>query len=472
MDNDFPQVKELHKAFRDGSTTPEEATETALARIELLQPHLNAFQHIAADTARADAQAATERWQAGNPIGPFDGIPLTIKDTLAVRGMPTRVGSQTTSAASSDADAPPAARLREAGAVILGKTTTPEFGWKGMTDSPLAGITRNPWNLAHTPGGSSGGAAAALAAGIGAIAHGSDGGGSIRIPSSYCGLYGIKPSFGRVPTSPNESLYGVVISNGPIARSVTDAALMLNELKKPDHRDFRALPYDARDYTIGLDDGIRGWRIAYAPELGSTEISPEVRQIVDDAVGLCRDLGASVETVGPVIDPLRPQFEEYWLAGFASRIRDMDDATRALLDPRFRDLAEKGLSVGTAAVERAETARINLGRRFNELFTSFDLLLTPTMPSTPPTVETSYHSNAFDRWRDAVPFTLPFNLTGLPAANLPIAVSGAGLPIGLQIVARQFADHSVLRASRALEAGLNRPTRHPDLDQIVDGRNI
>jgi len=281
----FPTVADLLRAYRRGQVTPTAVAEAALARIRSLEPTLNAFQLLDEAGALEAAAAADARWAEGRPLGPLDGVPLTIKDIVATKGWPTLSGSRTVDGNGPwDVDAPSVARLREGGAVILGKTTTPEFGWKGMTDSPLAGTTRNPWDPAHTPGGSSGGAAAALAAGIGAIAHGTDGGGSIRIPANYCGLFGIKPTYGRVPHAPNDRAFATLSCNGPIARTVEDAALMLNVISQPDDRDWRALPPDGRDYRIGLDDGVRGLRLAYAPELGWAEVAAEVLAATEAAV--------------------------------------------------------------------------------------------------------------------------------------------------------------------------------------------
>ena len=461
---EFPTVGGFIRAFGQGRLTPEDAVEAALARLKATEPALNAFQLIDEAGAREAARASAKRWAAGQPLGPMDGIPLTIKDIVASKGWPTRSGSRTTDSNGPwDEDAPSVARLREGGAVILGKTTTPEFGWKGMTDSPLAGITRNPWNPAHTPGGSSGGAAASLAAGVGAIAFGTDGGGSIRIPSNYCGLYGIKPTYGRVPHAPNEKPFSTLVSGGPIARTVTDAALFLNVIAQPDDRDWRALPPDGRDYRVGLDDGVRGLRLAYAPTLGGAEVAPEVLAATDQAARLFADLGASVETVGEVITPLRPRFEAYWLAGFATQVRAMTEEKRAFLEPDFRALAEAGLDVGMDEYLRGEAERTYLGAQFAAFHRDYDLLLTPTQPTLPPRVETRYHSAEFDRWRHAVPFTVPFNLTGQPAASIPCGVSDSGLPIGLQIVGPRFDDHLVLRASRAFEAVSQMPQTHPSL---------
>ncbi|MCG8695148.1 MAG: hypothetical protein MI806_28400, partial [Minwuiales bacterium] len=279
----YMTATDLIACYRKGALSPSEVIEVVLARLEKLEPGLNAFQLVDADAARAEAARSTDRWAKGEPCGALDGVPISIKDIVATAGWPTRSGSLATPEAPGTFDAPCVARLREAGAVLFGKTTTPEFGWKGMTDSPLKGVTRNPWNLAHTPGGSSGGAGAAMAAGIGALAHGNDGGGSVRIPSSYCGLYGLKPTFGRVPHHPQDSPFSTLSASGPLARSVADAALMLNEMARPDARDWYALPYDGRDYLADLDAGVAGLKIGLSTDLGGAEVVPEVLAIVTRA---------------------------------------------------------------------------------------------------------------------------------------------------------------------------------------------
>src|SRR3954471_17419833 len=285
---------QLLEAYRKHQLSPVDVARAVLERIEKLNPVLNAF-NLVSDRAIEDAKASEARWMAGQPKGLLDGVPVSIKDLLVTKGWPTMRGSKTVDAKGPwNDDAPAVARLREHGAVLLGKTTTPEFGWKGVTDSPLTGITRNPWNPAKTPGGSSGGAAAAVAAGMGPLAVGTDGGGSIRIPCSFTGLFGIKASFGRVPAWPL-SPFGTVAHVGPITRTVADAALMLNVLALPDARDWHALPYEPRDWRTGLEDGVRGLRIAFSPDLGYAKVDAEVAQIVRQAVEVFTDLGANVE---------------------------------------------------------------------------------------------------------------------------------------------------------------------------------
>ncbi len=461
-DTGFLSAGELAARYRAGSLSPVDSVETALTRLARLEPVLNAFQRVDAEGARQAARQSAERWRRGTPRSALDGVPVSVKDTLLAAGWPTLHGSRTVDPAQSwREDAPGVARLREAGAVLIGKTTTPEFGWKALTDSPLKGVTRNPWNPDITPGGSSGGAAASLAAGIGALALGTDGGGSIRIPASHCGLFGFKPSFGRVPLYPHKSPFGTVISNGPLARSVEDAALMLNALAKPDARDVTALPYEERDWCQGLEDGVKGLRIAFAPGLGGAEPGAEVLRPVREAVRLLGELGAAVAETGEVIDRLQPTFEPYWLAGFAHTLRQIPRDRHELLDPRFRLLAEQGLAVGLEAYCAGAMARLHLAERLQAFHADYDLLVTPVLPGPPPPVTTPYHSASYDRWRDAVPYTLPFNLAGNPAASIPCGLSEAGLPVGVQIAGPRFADALVLRASRALEQALRWPVPHP-----------
>jgi aspartyl-tRNA(Asn)/glutamyl-tRNA(Gln) amidotransferase subunit A len=460
----FLSADELARRYRAGSLTPVQTLEAALARIARLEPVLNAFQRVDAEGARQAARLSAERWRQGTPLSALDGVPVTVKDTLLTRGFPTLNGSRTVDPTQSwREDAPETARLREAGAILLGKTTTPEFGWKALTDSPLKGITRNPWNPERSPGGSSGGAAASLAAGIGALALGTDGGGSIRIPASHCGLVGLKPTQGRVPHYPHKSPFGTLTSSGPLARSVADAALLLNELAKPDARDVTALPAETRDWRIGLADGIKGVRIAFAPGLGGAEPRPEVLRPVTTAVKLLGELGAAVAEVGAVIEPLQPMFEPYWLAGFAHTLRQIPREHHELLDPRFRLLAEQGLAIGLEAYYAGAMARLHLAERLQLFHRDYDLLVTPALPTAPVPVTTPYHSAGYDRWRHVVPYTLPFNLAGHPAAVIPCGLTEDGLPVGLQLAGPRLAEALVLRAAYALELELRWPVPHPRL---------
>jgi aspartyl-tRNA(Asn)/glutamyl-tRNA(Gln) amidotransferase subunit A len=355
------------------------------------------------------------------------------------------------------------ARLRESGAVLLGKNTTPEFGWKGVTDSPLTGITRNPWNTAKTPGGSSGGGAAAVAAGMGPLTLGTDGGGSIRIPCAFTGLFGLKPSFGRVPAWPL-SPFGTVAHVGPIARTVHDAALMLNVISQPDVRDWFALPPDARDYMAGLDEGVRGWRIAYSANLGYADVDPEVAMLVEQAARRFAGLGAHVEDAHPGFEGVEEIFRRHWFTGAAFLLKNFTASQKAVMDPGLIEVAEQGARIGMLDLLDAAQKRGALGIQMNRFHEKYDLLLTPALPLT-----------AFDagrevadvmkekRWTEWTPFTYPFNLTQQPAASVPCGFTFGGLPIGLQLVGAKYADHIVLRAAHAYQVAHPLTDRRPPL---------
>ncbi|MCC6717634.1 MAG: hypothetical protein IT555_07110 [Acetobacteraceae bacterium] len=310
-------LDELSGRYQKGTLSPVEVARAHLARLAKLEPVLNAFQIVDEAGALAAARASEARWRSGAALGKLDGAPATIKDNVDLMGFPTRSGSTTTPAAAAAADAPVVARLREAGAVFLGKTTTPEFGWKGITDSSLRGAaTRNPWQPAHSSGGSSGGAAAAVVAGIGTIAFGNDGGGSIRIPAAFCGAFGIKPSFGRVPHHPLESPFATVVAGGPITRTVQDAATTLAVMARPDERDWYSIPPPRSGWLADLAPKVSGVRFAWSPDLGGAKPDAEVMAVLAPALAVLRRAGAAVESVGPVIDPLKPVFTDFWLAGW------------------------------------------------------------------------------------------------------------------------------------------------------------
>src|SRR5690242_4265874 len=322
---------ELLEAYRKHELSPVEVTRAVLERIEKVNPKLNAFC-LVSDKALDDAKESEKRWLAGQPRGLLDGVPTSIKDLILTKGWPTLRGSKTVDAKGPwNDDAPVTARLREHGAVLLGKTSTPEFGWKGVTDGPLTGITRNPWNPAKTPGGSSGGAAAAVAAGMGPLAIGTDGGGSIRIPCSFTGLFGLKPSFGRVPAWPL-SPFGTVAHVGPITRSIADAALMLNVLAQPDARDWHALPYDPRDWRMDLEGGVRDLRIAWSPDLGYAKVDADVAAVVKSAIKVFEDLGAKVEEKHPGFDNPGPVFQTHWFSGAAFLLQAFSDEQKSKID--------------------------------------------------------------------------------------------------------------------------------------------
>jgi aspartyl-tRNA(Asn)/glutamyl-tRNA(Gln) amidotransferase subunit A len=445
-------ASELGRAYARAELSPVEVVNATLDRAEKLQPHLNTFVLIDRAGALAAAKASEARWKRSEPLSPLDGVPTSIKDTTPVEGWPTRYGSHSTDETPATEDAAVTERFRKAGLPLIGKTTTPEFGWKALTDSPLQGTTRSPWNLKHSPGGSSGGASALTAAGVNPFNHGNDGGGSVRIPAAHTGLVGLKPSYGRIPQYPADSAFADVISQGVLARSVLDTAMALNVSAGPDPRDWRSLPAEPRDYTIGLDDGIRGWKIGLSLDFGHVKADPEVREIVAAAAQRFEALGATVEDVGPLIEPLRNSFEALWIGSFATRFRQIPTQLQGKLDPGFRAAAEKGLGITLADYAKAYEAKSKLARDMALWHGKYDLLLTPVTPTAAPPVETLYNSEAFPRWTKGAPYTLPFNLTGAPAASMPAGLTKAGLPVGIQIVGPARADHLVLRAMRAFES--------------------
>ena len=448
--------------YRKRALSPVEVTWQLLDRLDVLQPKINAFCVVDRDGALAAARTSEQRWTSGGKIGRLDGVPVTIKDLMLMRGFPTRRGSRLVDPNQDwSEDAPAVARLREAGAVILGKTTTPEFGWKALGDSPLTGITRNPWNLERTPGGSSAGAAAACAAGIGPLHLGSDGAGSIRIPCAFTGLFGLKPSFGRVPAYPLSPM-GLLAHIGPIARTVADAALMLTVLSAPDHRDPYALPPEDRDYLEGLEDGVRGWRIAYSPTLGYAKVDPEISAAVAEAARKFAALGAVVEEVGAIFPSPRDALFTLWAAGAALLLGAYPADKRALVDPGLAATAAEGERISAVDYLRADLVRTALGEQMAAFHQKYDLLLTPTMPIPALPVGQDLNDPASERhWIDWSPFSYPFNMTRQPAASIPCGLTRAGLPIGLQIVGPLYADDRVLRAARAFEG--TQPDRHPPL---------
>jgi aspartyl-tRNA(Asn)/glutamyl-tRNA(Gln) amidotransferase subunit A len=451
---------ELLAGYRDRTLSPVQATQACLARIREADAELKAFCFIDEGPALAVARESEQRWSRGAPCGPLDGVPVAIKDLILTRGMPTLRGSRTVSPNQAwDVDAPVTARLREAGAVILGKTTTPEFGCKGETNSPLTGITRNPWDLAKTCGGSSGGTAAAVAAGMCPLAIGTDGAGSVRIPAAFCGNFGLKPSFGRVPAYPL-SPFGTVAHLGPHTMSVADAALAMNVMKRPDARDWTSLPPDHSDYTADLEHGIAGLRIAFSPTLGYAQVHPEVARAVRAAVDHLATLGAHVQEVDPGFDDPLEITTGLWFVGAHTVWSTLNPEQQELTDPDFRAEAELGAAYSALAVQQLQLRRGELGSRMRQFMQRHDLLVTPSVAvpafEAKPAGHAHMEPSSMLGW---TPFSYPFNLTQQPACTIPCGLTSGGLPIGLQLVGPMFGDALVLRAARAFETV--RPIRRP-----------
>jgi aspartyl-tRNA(Asn)/glutamyl-tRNA(Gln) amidotransferase subunit A len=452
----YLSASELLRRYGEKSLSPVDVTQATLARIERYDGAINAYCLVAEDEALAAARLSEDRWNRGQPLGLVDGVPTSIKDLNAAKGWPLRKGSRTVAADQpSDEDTPMVARLREQGAVFLGKTTTPEFGWKGITDSPLTGITRNPWNTECTPGGSSGGAAAALAAGFCALATGGDGGGSIRIPSGFSGTFGIKAQFGRVPAYP-ASPYNTLSHPGPMARTVEDAALMLTVVTQPDARDWLALEYHGSDWRDGLDDGVAGLRIGFSPDLGYGRVDAQVADRVAKAAQALAELGAHVEEVAPPFADPTEAFRTIWWVASANAMRDFSPAQMAELEPDLADICEQGRRIDLIEYLRAVDCRAEVGLAMKTFGQTYDLLLTPSLavPAFAAGKLSPWPDDGF-KWLSWTPFSYPFNMTGQPAASVPCGFTDEGLPVGLQIVGRAYEEATVLRAARAYE------TAHP-----------
>lgn len=461
----FVAAADLVVAYRDGSLSPVEVTQALLKRIAAVNGRLNAYCLVDEEAALSDARASEARYRAGKPLGPVDGVPASIKDIILTKGWPTLRGSKTVEPSQPwTEDAPVTARLREAGCVLLGKTTTPEFGWKGVTDSPLTGITRNPWNTDTTPGGSSGGASTQVAAGLGQFAVGTDGGGSVRIPAGFAGIVGLKPSFGRVPAWPL-SPFGTVAHLGPMTRTVRDAALMLREMARPDSRDWFSLPYLDMDYAAMLPAGIRGLKIAFSPSLGYARVDPEIAAAVAMAARQFADLGAVVEQVDPGFEDPVDMFHTHWFSGAYNALMALSPEQFKLLDPGLVRTFERGAVIPMKQYLEAMNARGRLGVAMKRFHETYDLLLTPTLAVLPFEAGRLAPADMGDAyWTEWTPFSYPFNLTQQPAISVPCGFSKSGLPIGLQLVGPMHRDDLVLRAAAAYEAATDWHRQRPRLD--------
>ncbi|WP_311945538.1 amidase [Halomonas piscis] len=450
-------ASEALELFRRKALSPLTLVKDCLARIERDNPKINAFSYVASEQALEAARGSETRWLTGAPCGPLDGVPTTIKDLTLTQGMPTRWGSMTGSSEGPwEIDAPVSQHLREAGAVFIGKTTSPEFGWKGVTDNSLHGITRNPWNTHLTPGGSSGGASAAAALNLGMLHQGSDAGGSIRIPCSFTGTFGIKPTFGWVPQWPASTM-GTLSHLGPITRTAEDSALMLNVLAQPDIRDGYSGNPRRFDWLTPPPSNLKGWRIAFSPNLGYIDVAPDIAARVEESVGLLKELGATVDMVDPEFQNPLNTFNTLWFVGATQVLEQLDSEQQARLDPGFLDIGHRGMRVSLRDYLAACREREQLTAHMEQFHQRYDLLVTPTMPISP--FEAGHNvppKGHFQDWVDWTPFSYPFNLTQQPAASLPCGLDNSGLPVGLHLVGPKFQDLKVMQVARLLELRLPR----------------
>lgn len=449
---------------RSGEWSPLEVTESLLARIDQWEPHLNAFVDLDADRAREQARLATDAVARGDELGPLHGVPVTIKNIQAVTGLPTRRGSRLTDATPAAEDAPLVARLRAAGAIIIGTTTLPEQGWTAVGDSPLTGSTHNPWMHGRTSGGSSAGAGALAGAGCGPLHVGTDGAGSIRVPAAFCGAVGFKPTYGTVPYVPVPN-NGSLSHAGPLTRTVADAALMLSVMGGPDPRDHTSLPTTPRS-TIE-EGGLRGLRIAYSPDLGHARVDPDVADAVERSLAVLAEAGAQVELVTPEWGPSGPRMErDLWALAVLAYLPP-DDATAELMDPGLVACTREYADFTTDQAIDAQRRRIAYAREVNTWFgdEGWDLLVTPS--TSVPAFEVGrqqpadWPQHAWD-WLVWAEFSYPFNLSHGPAVSVPCGLTPEGLPVGLQLAGPRLADDLVLRAAAGFLA--RQPVnRLPDL---------
>ncbi len=462
----YVSAVDLGRRFRERTISPVEVTDTLLERIERLNPTLNSFITVTHDVARRQAREAEAALARGETDPPLLGIPLSLKDMLPTKGIRTTSGSALERDSVPDFDAPVAERVYEAGAVLLGKTNTPEQGWKGATSNLLMEPARNPWNLEKTPGGSSGGASAALAAGLGPLAHGSDGAGSIRIPAAFSGVFGLKPSCGLVPAWPT-SRVGPLSHQGPMARTVRDAALLLGALAGADARDRFSFGERGTDYVAATEGGIEGLRVAFSPDLGFASVEPEVAELVAQAAQSFEALGCNVEEVSPDLADPWPALDVIWATAHAGPHVDDLDEVRDQMDPGRVAVIERGLRASGVDVARAHTAMAETVDVLRTFMEPFDLLLTPTLPITAFDAGDDHPGAVAGKPTDHLswtPFTYPFNITGQPAASVPCGFASDGLPVGLQIVGRWRDDGSVLRAAAAYEEAQPWAHLRPPLD--------
>ena len=444
-------AKQLVNGYQEKSFSPVEVAKACLERINKFDSVINAFCFIDVDVTIKMAKLSESRWQSGNQLGSLDGVPISVKDLLLAKDWPTLRGSKNSRTDGPwDEDSPPVARIREAGAVLLGKTTTPEFAWKGVTDSPLSGITRNPWDSTRTPGGSSGGAAAAVACGMGPIAIGTDAGGSLRMPATMCGLFTIKPTGGRVPSYP-PTPYGSFAATGPLSWSVEDSAILLNVISGSDWRDASALPHLQQDFSENLGNFDHQLRIGWSPDLGFAKPQKAVLDATINTIEQIQALGHIVEEVSPPFDDPTYIYEDLRAGMSTAAFATLDEHKFLQMDPGLvAHIKQSRKTANLQSYLAAEAARAKLGSQMNEFHTKFDLLLTPALACT--TFEAGIDGPAdLPGSRHWSPYTFPFNLTRQPAVTLPCGFDEHGLPLAIQLIGPLYSERLLLEISHQYE---------------------
>ncbi|MCC7367510.1 MAG: amidase [Chloroflexi bacterium] len=475
----YTSALDLGRMIRAREVSPVEIASTVLERLDRLNPTLNAFLTPTPEIAMDCARASEERARKGELLGPLDGIPVSIKDLEPMAGVRCTFGSKWTENNIAAEDGVATSRIRAAGGVMLGKTNTPHFGYKDMCDNFLGEPCKNPWKLDRTSGASSGGAGSAVAAGIGPVAHGSDGAGSVRIPAALCGIVGLKPSFGRVPYSPIADYWGGRSHVGPMTRTVRDAAMLLGVMAGPSDRDPLSIDGPVPDFlslvegdpSAGTRQALKGLRVVWSPDLGYAPVDREVRQIAEAAAKRFADFGCTVEERNPVWDDPYEFHRVLYHVGVGTRIAERAQEHPEWIEATMRVMLEDGARYSAFDYQRAIMQRTLFYNQARAWFENVDLLLTPQMPvgawshqpgpnEGPATIGGVKPRSMFDRLH----FTYPFNLTNQPAATVPCGFTSEGLPVGLQIVGRWHADATVLRAAACFEAAQPWAQHRPALD--------
>ena len=465
----FTPASELAQLIKTRKLSPVELVDHILRRISELNPKLNAYLTVAEAEARSAARAAEAAVIRGEELPSLHGVPLSIKDLYFTRGIVTTGGSLVFRDFVPDEDCVAVERLRRAGAIVLGKTNTPEFGLSATTENRLGDHCRNPWHLERTAGGSSGGAAAAVACGLGPLALGSDGGGSIRIPSGFCGVYGLKPTRGWVPRYGGFGGFELFSDIGPIARTVRDAALMLSVMAGYDHRDPTSLRDQPPDFLTAVESELQGLRLAWSPDLGYARVAPEVKSAAESAAHAFASLGCEVEEATPAIDDPFAIFSPIMLADEYAACGHLLREHADKLVPYVKSTLQHGAEITGFHYSQALRALERFRMQMADFFERYDLLLTPA--NAVPAFPVGHRPRKIDGqevdtlW-GPFPFTSPFNLTGQPAANLPCGFSAEGLPIGLQVIGRWGKETTVLQASAAFERAQPWADRTPSLCSV------